>query len=61
MDVFISLPPVFMDKHNMPARAHRRARDLPTMVVNRRTYYVDSRLRELRNVVNPHDRIVFGA
>ena len=45
----------------MPAPALRRARELPTMVVNRKTYYVDSRLRELRNVVSPHDRIVFGA
>lgn len=50
-----------MDKHDTPAPAILRARELPTMVVNRKTYYVDSRLRELRNVVNPYDRIVFGA
>ncbi len=36
------------------------AAELPTLVVNRKTYYVDSRLRELRNVADPHDRIVFG-
>lgn len=41
--------------------AVRPARELPTMVVNRKTYFVDSRLRELRNVVNPHDRIVFDS
>jgi len=44
----------------MPKQANRRARELPTMVVNRKTYYMDSRLRNLRNVVDPHDRIVFG-
>lgn len=48
-----------MDKQNTPALAPR-AKVLPTMVINRKTYYVDSRYRELRNVSDPDDRIVFG-
>ena len=44
-------------------RHHARANlggcfgELPTMIVNRKTYFVDSRLRELRNVA---DRFVLG-
>jgi hypothetical protein len=49
-----------MDKHDFPEPAASRNRELPTMIVNRKTYFVDSRLRELRNVVNPFDRIVFS-
>ena len=30
-------------------------RELPRVKIGRKTYYVDSRLNELRNVKNPHD------
>jgi hypothetical protein len=35
-------------------------RMLPTVTLdNGKTYFVDARLREMRNVKNPHDRIDF--
>jgi len=49
-----------MDKYRTSEPRLPRARVLPTMEINRKTYYVDSLSRELRNVVDPHDRIVFG-
>jgi len=49
-----------MDKYGTPEPVTPRARVLPTMDINRKTYYVDSLLRELRNVVDPQDRIIFG-
>ena len=30
-------------------------RELPKVQIDGKTYYVDRRLRELRNVENPHD------
>jgi len=33
------------------------ARRLPTVKINGKTYYVDTRLRQYRNVENPHDFI----
>lgn len=33
------------------------ARRLPTIEINGKTYYVDNRLRQYRNVENPHDFI----
>ena len=38
----------------------RTAKRLPTMAVGDKTYFIDSRLRELRNTENPHDRISFS-
>lgn len=35
-------------------------RRLPRVSVGGKTYFVDSRLRELRNVDNPHDRVEFS-
>jgi len=32
-------------------------RALPTVKVEGKTYFLDERLMELRNVVNPHDRV----
>jgi hypothetical protein len=49
-----------MDKLSTPERLLPPARVLPTMEINRKTYFVDSFLRELRNVVDPRDRIVFS-
>jgi hypothetical protein len=36
-------------------------RMLPRVEVGGQTYFIDARLKELRNVENPHDRIVFCA
>lgn len=33
------------------------ARELPKVIFDGKTYYVDSRLHQLRNVENPHDFI----
>ena len=33
----------------------RRPNELPKMVFNGRTYYVDCRIGQIRNVDNPHD------
>jgi len=33
---------------------------LPTIRLRRKTYFVDNRLKEIRNVKNPHDRISFA-
>lgn len=32
-------------------------RSLPTTILNGKTYFVDKRLNQLRNVENPHDFI----
>ncbi len=34
-------------------------RVLPTVHLNGRDYYIDDRLKELRNIHNPHDSIDF--
>jgi len=34
--------------------------ELPKQRIGNKIYYVDMRLREFRNVKNPHDRITFG-
>jgi len=36
----------------------RGPRELPTVFVRDKTYFVDDRLGEMRNVDNPHDRIL---
>ena len=33
--------------------------ELPKQKIGKKTYYVDIKLREFRNVENPHDRIDF--
>jgi len=35
------------------------ARELPKLTIRGKTYYVDERLMQLRNVKNPHDYIDF--
>ena len=32
-------------------------RELPRMKINRKEYFLDERLKQLRNVKNPHDYI----
>ena len=34
-------------------------RQLPTIMIGKKTYYVDERLMQVRNVKNPHDYIDF--
>lgn len=36
-----------------------RPQQLPIMRIGRKRYYVDERLRQLRNVEDPHDFISF--
>ena len=45
------------DKTALAELAERAPRMLPTTVIDGRTYFVDERLRQLRNVKNPHDYI----
>jgi hypothetical protein len=35
-------------------------RKLPTIRIRRKVYYVDARLRQLRNVKDPHDYVDYG-
>jgi hypothetical protein len=35
-------------------------RELPKIQVGKKLYYVDARLRQLRNVENPHDYVDYG-
>lgn len=39
----------------------RGPRLLPTVMLGSRTFFIDNRLRELRNVDDPHDRISFAS
>jgi len=41
------------------ARSHQLAYELPTVTIGGQEYFVDDRLRQLRNVENPHDFIDF--
>lgn len=33
--------------------------ELPKQIIGNKTYYVDMRLMEFRNVENPHDKVTF--
>jgi hypothetical protein len=38
--------------------SEERPRRLPTVRIRGKRYFIDDRLRELRNIENPHDRFV---
>jgi hypothetical protein len=46
-----------MPPETPPSIPPNSPRKLPVVTINGREYYVDERLRELRAVNNPHDRI----
>jgi hypothetical protein len=47
-------------QHNSDGCSCALPRELPKIQLGKKVYYVDARLRQLRNVENPHDYVDYG-